>query len=461
MKMNLIDSFIKRSKKLNNCDLSKGRYCQTATVLEKIENEDLIISCLVDFSDFISIKDLIEVLGKINKEYLSHDFSMIPYLFPTRPYTPEEIAEKIPECIGLTKKEEEKQEKRPDKMWARYVSALRGGWVDPTLFIENDKEKNNFDKNNDARKNIKKVIKISSLNNKKIVVALTNIKTEDSEWEVMACGKENTTLERYRKISALVNAAIKLHPRPNYLLFPELSIPKKWIDSIVNRLSSVGISLIAGTEYEHRGNNVIFSEACLALSDDRLGYPARVRIWQPKVLPAVGEEQKLQSQFGKSWESRGNLSPNYKPVYNHNGFHFGVMVCSELQNTKERADFQGDVDALMVLAWNQDLNTFSALVESAALDVHAYTILVNNRKYGDSRVRSPAKKDYLRDLARLKGGDNDYLVAVTLDIEQLRKFQSKATRWVQDGDQFKPTPEGFEIHSDRRVCVATKTGKKE
>jgi hypothetical protein len=63
------------------------------------------------------------------------------------------------------------------------------------------------------------------------------------------------------------------------------------------------------------------------------------------------------------------------------------------------------------------------LIESAALDVHAYTILVNNRSYGDSRIRVPAK-NLNRDLARVRGGENDFVVAATLDIKELRAFQS-------------------------------------
>ncbi len=134
----------------------------------------------------------------------------------------------------------------------------------------------------------------------------------------------------------------------------------------------------------------------------------------------------------------------------HNGINFGVMVCSELQNSKARIRFQGAVDALMVLSWNRDLDTFASLIESAALDVHAYTILVNNRKYGDSRVRSPAKESFLRDIARLRGGDNDFVVAATLDISALRAFQSRAKRWPEESDKFKPVPEGFKLHNKRK-----------
>ena len=103
-----------------------------------------------------------------------------------------------------------------------------------------------------------------------------------------------------------------------------------------------------------------------------------------------------------------------------------------------------------VLSWNKDLDTFASLIESAALDIHAYTILVNNRKYGDSRVRSPAKEPFMRDIARVKGGDNDFVVAATLDIDSLRAFQSRAKRWPKGGDKFKPLPEGFQLAKNRK-----------
>ena len=86
------------------------------------------------------------------------------------------------------------------------------------------------------------------------------------------------------------------------------------------------------------------------------------------------------------------------------------------------------------------------------MDVHAYTILVNNRKYGDSRVRAPSKQSFKRDMARLRGGENDFCVTVELDIEKLRRFQSRKKRWPQESDPFKPVPEGFRLSAKRRVC---------
>ncbi|MCX2778351.1 hypothetical protein [Microbulbifer thermotolerans] len=379
-------------------------------------------------------------LGKVTKGQKEND-SYLPYLFPTRPLSPAEISELAPECVGLPSASGKAPAFSPAVTWAKYTQALRGVWIKPTLLAAEQ------DAGDKKAKRRKKYLKIGTDSRDKVVVALTNLRTEDSDWAATASNKPNLSRKRYQKISKLVNDVLKLNPRPDYVLFPELSIPLRWLNSIAARLSAAGISLIAGTEYRHSEGNKILSEAVLILADNRLGYPSSVKIWQPKLEPAVGEDKELTVKFGKKWDTSKKSS---KPIYIHNGVNFGVMVCSELQNSKARIRFQGAVDALMVLSWNRDLDTFASLIESAALDVHAYTILVNNRKYGDSRVRSPAKESFLRDIARLRGGDNDFVVAATLDIAALRAFQSRAKRWPEEGDKFKPVPEGFRILGDRR-----------
>ena len=379
-------------------------------------------------------------LGKVTRGQKKND-SYLPYLFPTRPLSPAEISELAPECVGLPPASGKTPAFSPAVTWAKYTQVLRGVWIKPTLLAAEQ------DASDKKAKRRKKYLKIGTDSKEKVVVALTNLRTEDSDWAATACNKPNLSRKRYQKISKLVNDVLKLNPRPDYALFPELSIPLRWLNSIAARLSAAGISLIAGTEYRHSEGNKILSEAALVLADNRLGYPTFVKIWQPKLEPAVGEDKDLTVKFGKEWDL-SKKSP--KPIYIHNGVNFGVMVCSELQNSKARIRFQGAVDALMVLSWNRDLDTFASLIESAALDVHAYTILVNNRKYGDSRVRSPAKESFLRDIARLRGGDNDFVVAATLDIAALRAFQSRAKRWPEEGDKFKPVPEGFRLLDDRR-----------
>ena len=372
--------------------------------------------------------------------------SYFPYLFPTRPYTHSEIAEMAPECVGLPSTGNVKCSLPPSVIWARYSQAIRGVPGQHTRMTKaQETRRPEFSENKKTK------LFIGTRQGERITVALTSIKTTEQDWAHAADGRPNLSLERYSRIARLVNHLTSLSPKPDYALFPELSLPIAWVDTVADKLLRSGISLIAGTEYHHLHGNKIVSKACLVLTDDRLGIPDRVKIWQPKLEPAVNEEKLLYSKFGKEWhiDSQTKVS---KPIYVHNGVHFGVMICSELLNSKERIAFQGEVDALMILSWNRDLETFSSLIKAAALDVHTYMVLVNNRKYGDSRVRAPAREWFRRDIARVRGGENDFVVAATLEIDKLREFQSRAKRWPHEGDKFKPVPEGYIIdHLRRRV----------
>jgi hypothetical protein len=104
---------------------------------------------------------------------------------------------------------------------------------------------------------------------------------------------------------------------------------------------------------------------------------------------------------------------------------------------------------LFVVEWNSDIETFSFLVESTAHDLHAYIVQVNNRQFGDSRVRVPRKRDYERDVVRVRGGEADYFVVAVLDVTSLRRFQRKPV--FGEEALYKPTPVGFEMSTRRRA----------
>lgn len=356
--------------------------------------------------------------------------TLLPYLFPTRPYTTSEIALFVPKCIDSP------------NLWARCVRALRGAWVRERMGSGKTKS------DSDADFPILEVGRPDK--GQRVTLGVTSLLTGVDSWKASASNRPDLSPDRYRRLGNLVKQAVQTRPAPTHLLLPELSLPEDWLSSITSRLREVGISLIAGLEYQHgSGGSTVHSDAVLVLSDDRLGFPSWVELRQPKCQPAPQEEHDLLRDFGKTWV---NVEDTQKAIYNHKGFYFGVLVCSELQNIRYRKQFQGNVDCVMVLSWNQDLETFSALVESAALDVHSYIALVNNRKYGDSRVRLPAKESFNRDICRLRGGKNDYLVVVDLDLQSLRAFQSRKKRWPGKDDPFKPVPEGFRILS-RRKCT--------
>lgn len=367
--------------------------------------------------------------------------SRLPYVLATRPYTPQEIALYRPgECVFGPRR-------AALARWGAYTHAVRGSWRPPTDDMIGDEAQPAPPPGGSTDKG--PVANLGGNADHRIVyLGITNLKTTKESWAAAAVGRPDRSAERYGRLATIVNLAIRAKPRPTHLILPELSLPEGWLDTTSQILLEAGISLIAGLDYQHYGEGEISSSAVLVLRDERLGFPSSLQIRQPKLQPAPGEEEDLHRSHGKAWKAWDRKKPH--PIYIHEGIHFGILVCSELQNIEHRARFQGDVDLLTVLSWNQDLETFSSLVESASLDVHAYIALVNNRVYGDSRVRAPRKADYERDICKIRGGENEQLVVVKIDPMDLRAQQSRSTRWRTPRDKYKPAPEGFRISPRRR-----------
>ena len=132
----------------------------------------------------------------------------------------------------------------------------------------------------------------------------------------------------------------------------------------------------------------------------------------------------------------------HHPSFNTEIFYFSLLICSELTNIGYRTSLRGEVDAIFVPEWNQDIETFNALVESAALDVHAYIVQCNDRSYGDSRIRAPSKDSWKRDILRVRGGRDDYCVTAEIDVQAFASFSVElflagwaiqaGARWVRD-----------------------------
>nr|WP_298129842.1 RNA-directed DNA polymerase [uncultured Pseudoxanthomonas sp.] len=411
-------------------------------VREPESDEGSIVGCyegLADLQEFLAISNHGEKLRLRQKEAVTVE-CLYPYVFSTRPYSAQEIALFVPECIrgdGVSS---------GAVLWAKYVRAVRGVWVRPALIEEAvglELAARNPAMSSQSPKS--DVWVVGRPSDRPVRLGITSLLTTDVSWAACAAGGSDLSPGRYRRLARLVNQCLALTPRPSHVLLPELSLPERWISSVSGRFRDAGISLIAGLDYTRVLGDRIYSEALMILSDDRLGYPSSVEIRQRKCLPAPAEEEELYVKYGQTWDQR----PAQKPIYDHMGFSFGVLVCSELQSIAYRQRFQGYVDSLFVLSWNRDLETFGALVESAALDVHAYIALVNNRSYGDSRVRAPMKASHRRDLCRVRGGGDDYVVVVDVDIESLRRHQSRSKNWPRKDDIFKPVPEAFCISRRR------------
>ncbi len=362
-----------------------------------------------------------------------------PLLFPTRPFSAREVTEfDRSSATDL------------DRL-RKFVVALRGTWVKA---VDEDRDGNGDPgASGEDGTGTSDVVVIGDRHWRRPPrIAVTSFLVDEISWAKAAEGNPDLSASRYRRLVTMANAIVMSPHRPDYVVFPELSIPRKWLPGLVGLFMKAGMSLITGVEYRRvppEPATHVVNEAYLFLADDRLGYRTWCAVRQRKGAPAHHERDQLRGRFGLTLDPP-STSDRDKRVYRHFGHDFGVLICSELTNIRFRQGMRGNVDTLFVLSWNQDLESFGALVEAAALDVHCYMALINNRKYGDSRVRAPLKKHWKRDLVRVKGGLDDYFVVTELDIVSLRDFQSYHEPPLDENAEFKPTPEGFRIADRRR-----------
>jgi len=277
-------------------------------------------------------------------------------------------------------------------------------------------------------------------------IVVSSWKTEFESWVASVLRKSDPDTDRYTRLNRLLTNVISQPNGANYLVLPELSLPAEWFMRLALHLKRRRISLITGIEYLHAPRKRVRNQVWAALLHDGLGFPTLMIYRQDKQRPAYHEELELKRLA--DLELRPEKPWKTPPVIQHGDFRFALLVCSELTNIQYRAALRGQVDALFVPEWNQDTTSFNSLVESAAMDIHAYIIQCNDREYGDSRIRAPYKEQWKRDMLRVKGGIYDYCVTGRIDVQSLRQFQSSHR---SPDKPFKPVPDGFELNVVRKM----------
>lgn len=281
----------------------------------------------------------------------------------------------------------------------------------------------------------------------KVKVAIGALLTPQEYLTQSVMGNPQIGLKRWNTTAKLVNG-VMAEGSADYFVLHEACLPPTWFLTAATHLRRKKINLISGVEYLHGPRPVVHNQVWFSALHKGFKFPSLGLYIQDKQRPAHAEADnlnhidRLKLEPKVAWQSKSK-----PPRIAHGNFHFALLVCSELTNSEYRNSLRGAIDALFVVEWNRDLNTFNSLVEAAALDIHSYIVQVNNREYGDSRIRVPARESHKRDMVQIRGGTNDHFVVGELDVKGLREFQSHA--YVPKGE-FKPLPDGFELKPHRK-----------
>ena len=299
------------------------------------------------------------------------------------------------------------------------------------------------------------VCSISRGSYEKPKIALLNLSTdEDMCCDEIIMPPSEKYFARFKKIISSFNA-IFIRKDVNYILVHELGLPLRWFVALAGCCAENGISLISGTTYRvtDRIKQLCKNEIWLSLVCAKGDFKRPIITREEKKVFAHREAYDLE-KIGYQQDTRLPISRHR--VFKHGNFAFSTLICSELTDISNRERLVGCVDALLILAWNKDIGSFASIIESTALDLHAYVVQANNNVYGDSRIRAPERDSWRRDVVRIRGGIGEFWVLGELEVAKLRKFQnnwnpkeyfetlkSGAKELIKERCRFKPLPIGY------------------
>jgi hypothetical protein len=225
------------------------------------------------------------------------------------------------------------------------------------------------------------------------------------------------------------------YERPQLIVIPELSLPHGYEYDLRKLSASSGAIVIAGLDFLYVDEKVCNRSVVIV----------------PSEWPNL-RSSKLTSSFyfGKTFYSNEeermfgpeNLISN-PDIYILDAGSFGVLgvaICSDFFDIERFVVYKGRIHHLVIIAHNQDTESYYFLAEAISRLVYCNVIICNTGEYGDSIAFSPYKDTFKRTIYRHKGQGlfSSQVVSVpvsALDSEQNKEVINKI---------FKARPPGYQ-----------------
>ena len=245
----------------------------------------------------------------------------------------------------------------------------------------------------------------------------------------------NEIKKGYRFFSNEVN-------KPNIVVLPELSVPRKYIRKLEKISIALNCITIAGVGYNiNEDQKTIKNQAIMVVpnnwDDDKQSNRAKsFYIGKSYFAP---KEKSLLEKAG------------YRPVGNPNLYlvetgklgTIGVAICYDFLDVQRLLLYQAEVHHYFILAYNRDINTFLNIAETVARTMFCNVIVSNTGHYGGSLAISPYFDPHKRTIYKSEGNRlfNCQIVEIplySLDQHHLGKPSDKHGTPI-----FKSLPPGF------------------
>lgn len=204
------------------------------------------------------------------------------------------------------------------------------------------------------------------------------------------------------KIQAAIAEAIK--QESSFIVFPELTLPRKNLKSYIDQCANANIILIAGLEYENLNKDHVINSTLISLPIDKASNPLQrnfVAFEQIKHYPAAVEKYILKT-FCKP--PVDYFAGHFLYIFKSKPFaNFAILTCSDFLSLRLRLKIQERVQLLFVPAQNSDHTSYEHIAESSIRDLHCFTVICNNQTLAGSFIYAPLYSKTERVFLKLEG----------------------------------------------------------
>lgn len=125
----------------------------------------------------------------------------------------------------------------------------------------------------------------------------------------------------------------------------------------------------------------------------------------------------------------GFLEPStpYYFIFDNVRYKYSTMTCFEATCIQDRALLSDKIEVLYMPVFNKDTFYFSNIVSSFVRDASCFIAQANSNEYGDSRISGPFGQIKI-DIAKLKGGINNYFVVGDIDLGLIHEKNRVTTK---------------------------------
>ncbi len=233
------------------------------------------------------------------------------------------------------------------------------------------------------------------------------------------------------------------------IIFPELSIPRKYLNKYLKVSGEAKMIFIGGLEYNVGSRLEAKNEIVVSFPLNKYRSFTGKPYWaisQSKIFPSVDEFQAL-TACGFFFIS-GNEIAVFKTDFWKN---FSVLNCVDFMSLRLKQLLQGRIQTLLVASLNYDSTTFQHLAEACVRELFVYCVVCNSQLTGSSFIYAPFRNKNERIILNYDGKKSPIYSTVYINPTDINIAQgaSPTTKFGKSDSlfRFKQLPPGW-----KKIC---------